>query len=214
MVPRFRGDNVWTPAFAGVTLQETFSEIIKFESIKIVKGERKDSSILFIQNMLVQDQAKELSLKDFLPALIQDLAPDPSFFPFCFVHLGPGSQSFPDNHRLQKSNLGGKKDHEGIVHRHHSRIIGQAEGESSMDEALFIHLHPGIHGQRDLREFSAFDPFYLSHQILGYGQVSVLDVVVTVVHTFPPSFQIPGSNPAKRGTKAQINFRRKRAKRS
>jgi hypothetical protein len=29
MVPRFRGDNVWTPAFAGVTLQETFYEIIK-----------------------------------------------------------------------------------------------------------------------------------------------------------------------------------------
>jgi hypothetical protein len=31
MVPRFSGDNVWTPAFAGATLQETFYEIIKIE---------------------------------------------------------------------------------------------------------------------------------------------------------------------------------------
>jgi hypothetical protein len=30
MVPDFRRDNVWTPAFAGVTLQETFYEIITF----------------------------------------------------------------------------------------------------------------------------------------------------------------------------------------
>jgi hypothetical protein len=29
MVPRFRGDNVWTPAFAGVTTQETFYVIVK-----------------------------------------------------------------------------------------------------------------------------------------------------------------------------------------
>ena len=29
MVPRFRGDNVWTPAFAGVTTQETFYEFIQ-----------------------------------------------------------------------------------------------------------------------------------------------------------------------------------------
>jgi len=29
MVPRFRGDNFWTPAFAGVTLQETLYEAIK-----------------------------------------------------------------------------------------------------------------------------------------------------------------------------------------
>jgi hypothetical protein len=28
MVPCFRRDDVWTPAFAGVTLQETFYEII------------------------------------------------------------------------------------------------------------------------------------------------------------------------------------------
>jgi hypothetical protein len=28
MVPDFRRDDVWTPAFAGVTLQETFFEII------------------------------------------------------------------------------------------------------------------------------------------------------------------------------------------
>jgi hypothetical protein len=32
MVPDFRRDDVWTPAFAGVTLQETFYEIIKFDS--------------------------------------------------------------------------------------------------------------------------------------------------------------------------------------
>jgi hypothetical protein len=31
MVPRFRGDNVWTPAFAGVTIQETFYEAIKID---------------------------------------------------------------------------------------------------------------------------------------------------------------------------------------
>jgi hypothetical protein len=31
MVPDFRRDDVWTPAFAGVTLQETFYEIIKFD---------------------------------------------------------------------------------------------------------------------------------------------------------------------------------------
>jgi hypothetical protein len=29
MVPDFRRDDVWTPASAGVTLQETFYEIIK-----------------------------------------------------------------------------------------------------------------------------------------------------------------------------------------
>jgi hypothetical protein len=28
MVPDFRRDDVWTPAFAGVTLEETFCEII------------------------------------------------------------------------------------------------------------------------------------------------------------------------------------------
>jgi len=30
MVPDFRRDDVWTPAFAGVTLQKTFCEMIKF----------------------------------------------------------------------------------------------------------------------------------------------------------------------------------------
>jgi hypothetical protein len=28
MVPDFRRDDVWTPAFAGVTIEETFCEII------------------------------------------------------------------------------------------------------------------------------------------------------------------------------------------
>jgi len=32
MVPDFRRDDVWTPAFAGVTLQETFYESSKFDS--------------------------------------------------------------------------------------------------------------------------------------------------------------------------------------
>jgi hypothetical protein len=31
MVPDFRRDDVWTPAFAGVTLQETFSEMIMID---------------------------------------------------------------------------------------------------------------------------------------------------------------------------------------
>jgi hypothetical protein len=31
MVPDFRRDDVWTPAFAGVTLQETFYVNIKIE---------------------------------------------------------------------------------------------------------------------------------------------------------------------------------------
>ena len=31
MVPRFRGADVWTPAFAGVTTQETFYETINFQ---------------------------------------------------------------------------------------------------------------------------------------------------------------------------------------
>jgi hypothetical protein len=31
MVPDFRRDDVWIPAFAGVTLQETFYENIKIE---------------------------------------------------------------------------------------------------------------------------------------------------------------------------------------
>jgi len=30
MVPDFRRDAVWTPTFVGVTIQETFYEIIKF----------------------------------------------------------------------------------------------------------------------------------------------------------------------------------------
>ena len=32
MVPDFRRDDVWTPAFAGVTLQKTFCEFIIFIS--------------------------------------------------------------------------------------------------------------------------------------------------------------------------------------
>jgi hypothetical protein len=31
MIPSFRGHNVWTPAFAGVTVQETFYETILLE---------------------------------------------------------------------------------------------------------------------------------------------------------------------------------------
>ena len=42
--------------------------------------------------MLAQDQAKELSFKDFLLAMIEDLTADFSFFPFSFVYLGPGGQ--------------------------------------------------------------------------------------------------------------------------
>jgi hypothetical protein len=141
--------------------------------------------------MLAQDSAKELPLKDFLMALIEDLAPHPPLFPFGFVHSGPGGQSFPYNHRLQKSNLGGNKDYKGIVHRHHGGIIGQPESESSMDEALFIHPHPGIHGQRDLREPSAFDPFHLAHQILGNGEVSILGMALKFFHGFSSSFKIP-----------------------
>jgi hypothetical protein len=171
---------------------------------------KENSSTLF-QNMLAQDQAKELSLKDFLLALIEH-GTGSSFF-LCFIHWAravrvsrqpPASEIEP----------GRKKDHKGIVHRHHSRVIGQAEGESSMDQALFIHPHPGIHGQRDLRELSAFNPFYFSHQILGYGQVGILGMAVTVVHSFLPSFQIPSPNPAIRGTNSQTNFRCQRAKRS
>jgi hypothetical protein len=33
MVPNFRWDDVWTPAFAGVTTQETFYEIIIFDPV-------------------------------------------------------------------------------------------------------------------------------------------------------------------------------------
>jgi hypothetical protein len=48
MVPDFRRDYVWTPAFAGVTLQETFYEIIKYiyqqeKSLKREKDHRGDS---------------------------------------------------------------------------------------------------------------------------------------------------------------------------
>jgi hypothetical protein len=39
MVPDFRRNDVWTPAFAGVTLQDNSYEIIKIESIKSVKVE-------------------------------------------------------------------------------------------------------------------------------------------------------------------------------
>jgi len=35
MLPPFRGDNVWTPAFAGVTLQETFYEIIRINRVEL-----------------------------------------------------------------------------------------------------------------------------------------------------------------------------------
>ena len=31
MVPRFRGDNVWTPAFARVTIKMAFYEFIKLD---------------------------------------------------------------------------------------------------------------------------------------------------------------------------------------
>jgi len=88
-----------------VTLQDYSYEIIKIESIKSSRWKYKDSSILLFQNMLAQNQAQELPLKHFFLALIEDLAADSSFFPCGFVHLGPGGQSFPDNHRLQKSNL-------------------------------------------------------------------------------------------------------------
>jgi len=43
MVPRFRGDNVWTPAFAGVTIQETFYEFINFDSVLLSSPTRYDS---------------------------------------------------------------------------------------------------------------------------------------------------------------------------
>jgi hypothetical protein len=33
MGPDFRRDDVWTPAFAGVTLQDTFYEIINLENV-------------------------------------------------------------------------------------------------------------------------------------------------------------------------------------
>jgi hypothetical protein len=33
MVPDFRRDDVWTPAFAGVTPQETFYENINFDDL-------------------------------------------------------------------------------------------------------------------------------------------------------------------------------------
>jgi len=36
MVPDFRRDGVWTPAFAGVTLEETFYEIIKQDYIWVL----------------------------------------------------------------------------------------------------------------------------------------------------------------------------------
>jgi hypothetical protein len=42
MVPRFRGDNVWTPAFAGVTLQETFYEFIKDDYPFFISACRRD----------------------------------------------------------------------------------------------------------------------------------------------------------------------------
>jgi hypothetical protein len=37
MVPDFRRDDVWTPAFAGVTIQETFYEIIRVLSLTKTK---------------------------------------------------------------------------------------------------------------------------------------------------------------------------------
>ncbi|MCX5916520.1 MAG: hypothetical protein NTX30_07540 [Deltaproteobacteria bacterium] len=37
MVPDFRRDDVWTPAFAGVTLQETFYEIINFQRFMVLR---------------------------------------------------------------------------------------------------------------------------------------------------------------------------------
>jgi hypothetical protein len=43
MVPRFRGDNVWTPAFAGVTNHETFYEFINFDSVLLSSPTHYDS---------------------------------------------------------------------------------------------------------------------------------------------------------------------------
>ena len=44
MVPRFRGDNVWTPAFAGVTKHETFYEFINFDSVLLSSSTIYDSN--------------------------------------------------------------------------------------------------------------------------------------------------------------------------
>jgi hypothetical protein len=41
MVPDFRRDGVWTPAFAGVTFKETFYEIIKLNHKKGVQNSIK-----------------------------------------------------------------------------------------------------------------------------------------------------------------------------
>jgi len=43
MVPDFRRDDVWTPAFAGVTLQETFYESIIFDDL--VKSRQDDGFV-------------------------------------------------------------------------------------------------------------------------------------------------------------------------
>jgi len=42
MVPDFRRDGVWTPAFAGVTLQETFYEIINIGKRNVLPHGRID----------------------------------------------------------------------------------------------------------------------------------------------------------------------------
>jgi len=42
MVPDFRRDDVWTPAFAGVTLQETFYESIRIDVLQKVRKAKPD----------------------------------------------------------------------------------------------------------------------------------------------------------------------------
>ena len=44
MVPRFRGANVWPPAFAGVTNNETFYEFINFDSVVLSSSTIYDSN--------------------------------------------------------------------------------------------------------------------------------------------------------------------------
>ncbi len=58
-------------------------------------------------------------------------------------HGGGGVQPLPHAHRSQEAHLGGRQDHQRVVHCQHRRVVGEAEHESTVHQAPLVGRHGG-----------------------------------------------------------------------
>lgn len=97
-----------------------------------------------VQNMPGENKAGECGGKD-LP-ISGHRAFHHTLFALCRLDNCPGRQhlAYPD--RSKESGLCGTKDNVGVVDLQHCRIVGQAKGESAMNQPVFIgsHFHAGL----------------------------------------------------------------------